>query len=141
MSVVLPHAAIEKLSSFHNPEDFKRYALEKTKDALKGVDVLYNQVLMAIYIRPEKTAGGIIRPGGNVQEDVFQGKAGLVLKLGPTAFQDDDTYSFRGQKVDVGEWGVFKVGDAWSVQIAGFACRIVTDASIRLKVSDPTVVF
>ena len=140
MSVVMPQN-VEKLATLDTPEKFKAFILKHMEEPLKSVDVLYNQVLMVIFVRPEKTSGGIIRPFANVQEDIWQGKAGLVLKLGPTAFKDDDTYSFHGQKVDVGEWGIFKVGDAWSVQVAGFGCRLVTDSSIRLKVGNPNVIF
>jgi co-chaperonin GroES (HSP10) len=140
-SLALPHGVIEKLASIHDPEEAKAHILKSTAEALKGVTVLYNQVLVAIYIRPERTAGGIIRPGQNVTEDVWQGKSGLVLKCGPNAFEDDEGFSFHGQKAEIGDWIVFKVGDAWSVQIGGFACRLVQDSNIRMKVTDPNVVF
>ena len=74
-------------------------------------------------------------------EDEWQGKVGLVLKLGPNAFVDDEDDSFYGQKVDPGEWVVFKVGDAWSLNINGYPCRLVRDSSIKLKVADPNIVF
>jgi len=140
MSVVVPHRTIETLSQSNSPEEFKK-AMLRTIGDLSGVNVLFNMVLIGIYIRPERTAGGIIRPTDNVKEDIWQGKAGLVLKLGPNAFQDDDEAKFYGQKVDVGEWGVFKVGDAWSLEINKVPCRLVRDSNIKLKVEDPSIVF
>jgi hypothetical protein len=138
-NLVLPRKNIQQLSQFNNPEDFKRHVLKVTVEALKGVDVMFNQLLLAIYIRPEKI-GSIIRPNSNVEEDVWQGKAGLVLKVGPNAFEDDGEYNFHGQSVSVGEWVAFKVGDAWALEVGGFACRLVRDSNIKLKVQDPSVI-
>lgn len=137
MSVATPHKAIATLSRSKNP---KMDILEMVGD-LAGVEVMFNMVLIGTFIRSERTAGGIIRPDQNVTEDVWQGKAGLVLKLGPNAFVDDDNDVFYGQKVVPGEWVVYKVGDAWSLNINGFPCRLVRDSSIKLKVNDPNIVF
>tara|TARA_R110000868_G_scaffold48011_1_gene156656 strand:- start:38 stop:460 length:423 start_codon:yes stop_codon:yes gene_type:complete len=140
MALALPDRVIENLSQSNTPEEFKKHVLKVVGD-LSGVDVMFNMLLLAIYIRPEKTAGGIFRPTANVQEDVWQGKSGLVLKRGPNAFEDDGEYNFHGQDVKVGEWCVFKVGDAWSVNINNVPCRLVRDSNIRMKVKDPTIVF
>lgn len=138
MSVVIPHSAINTVSRAADP---KKAIWEKIGNKLDSIEVMFNMVLVATYIRPEKTSGGIIRPDSNVQEDIWQGKVGLVLKLGPTAFVDDDHNAFYGQKADVDDWCVYKVGDAWSLNINGYPCRIVRDSGIRLKVTDPSIVF
>ena len=140
MSLVMPARNVQELSAAADPETFKRMMMKKIGN-LDEIEVMYNSILLAIYIRPEKTSGGIIRPESNVQEDVWQGKAGLVLKLGPNAFEDDGDYQFHGQKAAVGDWVVFKVGDAWSININNVACRLVRDSSVRLKVKDPNIVF
>lgn len=108
---------------------------------LDGVEVKWNMVLVATYIRPSKTSGGIIRPDINVAEDEWQGKVGLVLKCGPMAYVDDAETQFNGESVRAGEWAVYKVGDAWSVNINGYPCRIIRDSSIKLTVTDPGIVF
>lgn len=108
---------------------------------LSGVQVKWNNVLVATYIRPQKTAGGIIRPDTNVAEDEWQGKVGLVLKIGSMAYQSDDENDFQGERVEVGAWGVYKVGDAWSVNINGYPCRLVKDSSIRMVVAEPSIIF
>jgi len=108
---------------------------------LSGYDIFHNQILVAIYVRPEKTSGGIIRPGANVQEDEYQGKVGLVVKLGPTAFLDTDDETFHGQSVKVGDWVVFRVGDGWQLTIRDTACRILSDRTIRMRIKNPGDIF
>jgi co-chaperonin GroES (HSP10) len=140
-NLAVPHHTVSALAQYQTPEEFKNHIMTALKEKLEDVDVMFNSILLAIYIRPEKTKGGIIRPDSNVSEDVWQGKAGLVLKLGPNAFEDDGEYNFHGQKIAVGEWVVFKVGDAWSLNIGDIACRLVRDSNIRLKVKNPAIVF
>lgn len=140
MSIAVPSRVIEQLSQIGTPDEFRAKVIKMVGD-LRDVDVMFNMVLLAIYIRPERSSGGIIRPTSNVQEDVWQGKAGLVLKCGPNAFEDDGEYNFHGQMVSVDDWCVFKVGDAWSLNIHGVPCRLVRDSNIRMRVKDPNIVF
>lgn len=136
MSVVVPHKAISAISTALDP---KQAILNEIGD-LSGVEILGDKVLLGIFIRSEKTKGGIIRPDANIQEDVWQGKAGLVLKLGPDAFEDTSDYKFS-RRIEVGEWCVFQIGDAWSVNINNVPCRVVRDVGIRMVVKDPNIVF
>lgn len=136
MSVLIPSRAIELVSRSADP---KTEILKQVGD-LSGIDIMYNMVLLAVYVRPQTTKGGIIRPVMNQEEDIWQGKAGLVLKLGKDAFEDDNDTSFNGQRADIGEWVVFKVGDAWQVQIREWPCRLVRDSSIKMKVNDPGII-
>lgn len=136
----MPHRAIGAVSQSTDPKK----TINETVGDLSGIHLMADMVLLGTYIRPEKTAGGIIRPNSNVEEDVFQGKVGLVLKLGPDAFEDTPDYTFNfgpGGKPKVGDWVVFKVGDAWSLGLKGYPCRYIRDVAIKLKVDDPTVIF
>ena len=136
MGVVIPRRAIEAVSKATDPTaEILKYVGD-----LSGIDIMYNMVLLAAYIRPNVTKGGIIRPDENQEEDVWQGKVGLVLKLGQDAFIDDDEVSFHGQSAEIGDWVVFKVGDAWQIQIRDWPCRLVRDSSIRMKVADPSLI-
>ena len=137
MSLVIPARAIEAVAQ---AEDAKKAIQEQVGD-LSDVEVFGDMVLVGVYIRPEKTAGGIIRPQTNVQEDLWQGKAALVLKHGPDAFRDPDTGRLYPQFAAVGDWCICKVGDGWGLNINGYPCKLVRDVSIRLKVKDPNVVF
>jgi len=137
MPLAVSSRAVELISNSKNP----KLDMIKAVGDLSSVKVMFNYVLMATYIRPNKTAGGIIRPDTSVAEDEWQGKVGLVLKLGPKAFQDDEETQFDGERVDVGEWAVFQVGDAKPVSINGYPCRYIRDSSIKMTVKDPNIVF
>lgn len=132
-NIILPRRSLGAVAA---AGDFKDEVLKHVGD-LDDVDIMFNMVLVACYVRPEKTAGGIWLTQTSQEEDVYQGKVGLVLKLGPNAFESDDEFDFKGQTAQVGEWVVYKVGDAWQLQVGQWPCRLVRDSSIRMKVKDP----
>ncbi len=136
MSSVLPRRAMDEVSRSATP-----YAdiLKKVGD-LSDIEVLFNYVLMASYIKPERTRGGIILTDSSKEEDIWQGKTGMVLKLGKDAFKDDDDMQFNGQTAEVGEWVVFKLGDAWKLTIREWPCLLVRDSSIKMKIHDPAII-
>jgi co-chaperonin GroES (HSP10) len=124
-----------------------KHAADPRKDLLdsvgdiKDINVYSNWILVAVYKRPEQTAGGILLTDTTRKEDEYQGKVGLVLKKGPLAFVDDDKISFHGQNVNEGDWIAFRVSDGWSLEINGTYCRILQDTQIRLSIPSPDVVF
>ncbi len=134
-------SAIQAIREVSEATDPKQAILDRVSKAVAKIDVMYNMVLLGTYARPAKTAGGVWRPETNVQEDMWQGKVGLVLKMGASAFKDDAEFSFEGSRATVGDWVVYKVGDAWSITISDYPCRLVKDSAIRLKVIDPQVIF
>ena len=71
-----------------------RQEILKAVGDISNFNVFHNQVLIAIYIRPEMTAGGIIITNKTRDEDKWQGKVGLVLKKGPSAFVDESNQWF-----------------------------------------------
>lgn len=131
-------ATLERLSRAVNP----KIALITEVGDLSKVTLMANRVLVAIYIAPEKTAGGIIRATQSIREDVFQGVIGLVLKKGATAFQDEPETKnfFHGQDVSVGDWVAFRPGDAKRIQLNGVDCRLVEDTLIDMVVIDPEII-
>jgi co-chaperonin GroES (HSP10) len=116
-------------------------ALFEAVGDLSDVDVFHNQILLALYIRPEITKGGIIRPGQNVVEDEYQGKVGLVVKIGPTAFVSNETTDFMNQTVSIGDWLIYRVGDGWPIMVNGTACRVLTDRSVKMRTKTPETIF
>lgn len=131
--------AVAKLMEIAQASDPKR-AIQHAVGDLSKVMVFSGRVLVGIYIAPEKTVGGIIRPNSNIREDVYQAQVGLVLKKGEMAFKDDDATKFHGQDVQVGEWVVFRPGDAKRIQLNGVDCRIVEDTTIDMVVENPEIV-
>src|SRR6266446_5768709 len=66
----------------HHDRDPAHELFDKLGD-LKGFQVLNNYVLYAIYERPNMTRGGIHLTDNSAGEDEFQGKAGLIVEVGP----------------------------------------------------------
>ena len=139
MSMVLPHRAIQDVTQ---AKDKKKAILEKVGD-LSGVHVRYNRVLLGQYVGSEYAGkkGLILRADTNKEEDIWQGKVGLVLKLGPNAFVDDADFSFGEQKVNVGEWAVYRIADIRQrLTINDWVCLMVNDTSIDITVDDPSII-
>lgn len=128
--------------------DPKEALLDKVGD-LSGIDVFGNDILVAVYKRPNKTKSGIILADSTLSEDKWQGKSALVLKMGPAAYLDEDGNKFRDIKE--GDWVVFRPSDGWPCILntlqTGVSkedavdCRIVSDISIRMRVQDPDSIY
>ena len=54
--------------------------------------------------------------------------------------QDSEGSAFNGQNVEVGQWVVFRPGDAKRIQINNINCRIVEDTQIDMVVTDPLLI-
>ena len=100
-----------------------------------------NKILIGVYERPTVTKSGIHLADVTRKEDAWQGKSGLVLLKGPSAFVSDENYNFCEQNVEIGDWVAISVSDGRSIVINGQLCRIVEDQHIRLKIPAPDVVF
>lgn len=108
---------------------------------IDGFDIFNDLVLVGTYITPEKSAGGIIMPNKSLDESRYQGKVGLVLKLGPTAFKYTDRFAYEGRVPEVGEWVVYRTSDAWETFIRGVPCRLIESELIKGIIADPTIIY
>lgn len=111
---------------------------------LSGIELTGTQILCAIYKRPEKTKSGIFLTDSNRAEDVYQGKVGMVVKLGPLAFDDtgDGRFGALGKEagaghVELGDWLFYKASDGFSVSVNGRECRILNDEDVRGRIQAP----
>lgn len=136
----MPVATAKKIQTLSQASD-PRKAIQEAVGDLSDETVLGDLVLVGVYIRPEKTIGGIIRPQTNVQEDEFQGKVGLVLKKGPLAYAEWEADESRGMAASVGDWVVFAVKDGWSLTLGGAPCRLIPYERIRMNITDPERIF
>lgn len=128
--------------------DPKQALLDKVGD-LSGVEIFGSDMLVAIYKRPEKTKSGIILTDATRKEDVHQGKVGLVVKMGPFCYVDEEGSKFRD--ISVGDWIVFRPSDGWQITLNTLQksisredvvdCRIVGDANVRMRVMDPDFIY
>jgi co-chaperonin GroES (HSP10) len=105
------------------------------------IDVTFSQILIGIYKRPEKTKSGIILTDDTRAEDEFQGKVGLVVKVGPMAYRDTDDVQFEGFKVKVGDWVVIRASDGWPLKIGKTLCRMIPDTGVRIVIPEPDLIW
>lgn len=127
--------------------DPREEILQRVGD-LGGVEVFGNDILIAVYMRPERTKSGIILTDKARAEDAFQGKCGLIVKMGPTAYLDEEGKKFRDIKEH--DWVIFRASDGWPVTLNAansvsskdaVICRIITDINIRMRVSSPDAIY
>jgi len=108
---------------------------------LSNIEVFNNQVLLGIYIRPVKTRGGIMLTDNYRDEDKWQGKVGLVLKKGPTAFMDKTGEWFDGVTINDGDWLVTRPSDGFLITIRNVFCKVIVDTGTKMRVQYPDEVW
>jgi co-chaperonin GroES (HSP10) len=119
--------------------DPKVTILEQLGD-ISNVELFHNQVLLATYLRPTKTKSGLILTENHLAEDRFQSKVGLLIKRGPSAFEQDGNW-FSGLTFEEHDWLIFRPSDGWSITVNNVLCRIFDDINIKGRVSNPDAVY
>lgn len=120
--------------------DPKKDILDRLGD-LSGIELFNNQILCAVYVRPNKTKSGIYLSDKTVDEDRFQGKVGLLVSAGPEAFNDTSGQWFNDVNFNVHDWLVFRPSDGWSITVNGVLCRIMSDTQVKARISSPDQVW
>jgi co-chaperonin GroES (HSP10) len=118
-----------------------REALVKALGDLSDVDIFHNQVLVAVYQRPEKTKTGLFLPDQHRDEDRFQSKVGVIVKMGGRAFKDKTGEYEWPADMGVGDLVIFRVSDGWPVTVNKTLCRLIDDTSIRARIQHPDTVW
>lgn len=126
--------------NMHHENDPKQEIVDSVGD-ISNFELFNMQVLVGIYIRPQKTKSGIILTDRTIDEDKYQGKVGIVLKTGPSAFVDETGKWFDGNTISVGDWVVFRPSDGWAVSVNGYSCRILDDLSIKARINQPDMIW
>lgn len=116
-------------------------AIRNEMGDISDIEIFHNQVLVAIYIRPEKTKSGLYLSAQTRDEDKYQGKVGLIIKKGADAFVDESGKWFKGVNLDVGDWIYFRPSDGWAITVHGQLCRILDDTDIRGRIPTPDTVW
>lgn len=113
-------------------KDPKERLLEAVGD-ISEYEVADNQVLFAIYLRPEKTLGGILMTQRNLEEDLYQSKVGLVLAMGE---QTEGSIM-----VSPGDWIVIRPADAWAMDVNQAPCRMIHTKFIKGRIPNPDMIW
>lgn len=103
---------------------------------IDDVDVFNDRILLAIYERPEQTKGGVLLTQTSRAEDQFQGKAAMIVKMGPVAVLKAVD---RGDALNVGDWVAIRPSDGWPVRINKQMCRLVSEKDVHLRLNSPDV--
>ena len=126
-----------RMEHSENPAD----TIRKEMGDISDIEIFHNQVLVAIYVRPEKTKSGLYLSAQTREEDKYQGKVGLIIKKGADAFVDDSGKWFKGVNLDVGDWIYFRPSDGWQITVHGQLCRILDDTDVRGRFPQPDTVW
>ena len=128
---------------------YDRVGMNK-KGEIPGFKLHGNRVLIGIYERPSKmkaiktVTGQMVSleiPDTVKAEDKSQGKAGVILMVGTSAFKDDDVFSFHGDNVEVGDWVMVHVSYGLACVVNGQLCRIVRDQDVGMLIPSPDSIF
>lgn len=130
----MPHLLMD------NPPDLKEAMIASLGD-LSGIELFHNQVLLCLYLRPNKTKSGLYLTDNHIDEDKYQSKVGLLIGKGSTAFVEDDKW-FTGLTFSVGnDWLIFRPSDGWGLTVNGVLCRVFDDVSIKGRILSPDEVY
>ena len=129
-------------------DDPRSYIMNKVGD-LKGHRLLGDRVLIATYMGTGKSPGGIIIPDKTVEEARFQGKVGLVLKIGPMAFKYDGPFAYEGDRPSVGDWVMyfpvnareFFLGGRGGKGGDGISCRQIRSEFVETILDNPDSIY
>lgn len=137
-----------------NPIDTERQEIIDKLGDLSHANVAQNEFLMAIYIRSNRTPSGLYMTDKSVKEDVYQGKVGLVVKIGDACKfvrTDEATGRSYGVPVKLHDWVVVRPSDTWALEINAkpkvlakedfLVCRLVYDDMVRMVVEYPGMIW
>ncbi len=132
-----------KLREIAEQSDPKQALLDSLGDAINHVHPLRYEAIVATYVRPEKTAGGIYLSDRTLVEDRFQGKVGLLVKFGPLAFSAEH---WGDRAPQLHDWVYFNPNDSQEMFVLdprgdGTAVRRMDDIGIRGIVDNPALIW
>lgn len=118
-----------------------RDELLKSLGDLSTIELFNNTILLAVYIRPQRTKSGLYLSDKTIDEDRYQSKVGLLVGAGPMAFADPEGQWFSGVQIKSHDWLVYRPSDGWNVTVNGVLCRMMVDTQIRMRISHPDEVY
>jgi len=126
-------------------DDFKKMLFAEIGEDLKKFRVFGEIVMVASYIAPRKTAGGIILPDNSLDEDRWQGKVGLIVKMGPMAFKYRGQFKWEWDEAGppkIGDYVCFNSADGFDeVGIRGHSLRWIPDQLLKQDLHDPKIIY
>ncbi len=119
--------------------DCPRAELLARLDGLAVPEPVGPHMIVAVYVRPEKTRSGLYLADQTRQEDIYQGTVALVLKQGPDCYRPDSKHSFSTEWCQVGDW--VQIPNTSLIpgrfRLKGVTLAHVSDIDIRAVIADP----
>jgi hypothetical protein len=133
--------AVGKLREIVEAHGDTRELLLQAVGSVEHERVLHGQILAAVYPGSQYHAGTkILRTDKSLQESQYQGTVFLVLKLGPSAFDDEPKLGIAHKdRAKVGDWILARPSDGMQLFIREVPCRLFEDSNVKMIVSDPTM--
>lgn len=119
--------------------DPKEEIFEAVKGYIDDIEINGVDVLTVVYVRPKKTAGGIILTDEYRDEDRFQGIVALVVKTGPNVSKYEEQFK-DGRIPQVGDWVMYRTRDSDPFLIGKRTARLVEVQMIKGIVKRPDMV-
>jgi co-chaperonin GroES (HSP10) len=116
------------------PDEVKEIPVEKRAKLLP--DPTGYKLLISLPAPEEMTAGGIVKSGETIRSEQISSVTGLVIKLGPDAYQDKKRYP-SGPYCKEGDFVMFRAYSGTRFTVYGEEFRFVNDDSIEAVVDDP----
>jgi len=111
---------------------------------ISDIEVLNDRILIAIYRHEGLTKGGIIASTKTEEESDYQGKVGLVLKIGPLVNAPGKDQA-RGATITVGDWVVVSPSSGLSMHAGQHGSsrmlRMLIEKDIHMRVKRPDLVW
>jgi co-chaperonin GroES (HSP10) len=111
---------------------------------ISDIEVLNDRILIAIYRHEGMTKGGIIASTKTEDESDYQGKVGLVLKIGPLV-NVEGKIETRGAELKIGDWVVVNPSSGLSMHAgqhgSGRMLRMLIEKDIHMRVKRPDCIW
>ncbi len=147
-SFIARKVKVEQLVYNLGEEDPKDVVLKRLGNVLDSLPALFGpRILVATAPTPVKKSTIIQTQTARdkaIEEGRWQGKCGLILKIGQGAFETDPrypSYEWRGPKAAVGDWVYYRTSDAWETGLRvsdgiAISARIIWDSDIAGVTTD-----
>lgn len=115
---------------------------KRVADTIDDIEIGGEDLLIGVYIpnKDAKTRGGLLLPDSYRDEFKWQGITGLVLKVGPLAYNTEKTENWYRKPPQVGDWVMCDVKTSHPFYLGEQMCRFVAAQYVLAKVARPTLV-
>lgn len=125
--------------------DFETYSLEEEIAKYDWVEPVGYQLLIRVYVPKKiKQIGSLLLPEESIsklnQDAKLTNLTGLVVKIAPGVYKDQERYQYTGPYCQVGDWVQFARASGHSFAHNGLTSIYMIEDYILGKVKDPRTI-